>query len=97
MILMSGMTATLFLGGWLPPFDWPSLISDPWAVVWFIASKFALVLFMFISGFRATTPRYRYDQLMRLGLEGVSALYPHLCGSDRRNTAWFWAVAAIAL
>jgi NADH-quinone oxidoreductase subunit H len=64
MILMSGMTATLFLGGWLPPFDWPILYLIP-GVVWFIL-KIALVLFMFIW-IRATTPRYRYDQLMRLG------------------------------
>src|SRR5210317_938593 len=46
MILMSGMTATLFLGGWLPPFDWPVLYLIP-GVVWFIL-KIALVLFMFI-------------------------------------------------
>jgi NADH-quinone oxidoreductase subunit H len=64
MILMSGMTATLFLGGWLPPFDWPILYVIP-GVVWFVL-KITLVLFLFIW-IRATTPRYRYDQLMRLG------------------------------
>jgi NADH-quinone oxidoreductase subunit H len=64
MILMSGMTTTLFLGGWLPPFDWPILYLIP-GVVWFVL-KVALVLFVFIW-IRATTPRYRYDQLMRLG------------------------------
>ena len=64
MILMSGMTTILFLGGWLPlfnvaPFTW---IPGP---IWF-ALKVALMLFVFIW-IRATFPRYRYDQLMRLG------------------------------
>ncbi len=64
MILMSSMTVILFLGGWLPPFDiWPlNLIPGP---LWFIL-KIILVLFVFLW-VRATTPRYRYDQLMRLG------------------------------
>ena len=64
MILMSSMTVTLFLGGWLPPFDiWPlNIIPGP---LWFIL-KIILVLFVFLW-VRATTPRYRYDQLMRLG------------------------------
>ncbi len=64
MILMSALTSILFLGGWLPPiatepFTW---IPGP---VWF-ALKIALVLFVFIW-VRATFPRFRYDQLMRLG------------------------------
>ena len=64
MILMSSMTVILFLGGWLPPFDiWPlNMIPAP---LWFIL-KIMLVLFVFLW-VRATTPRYRYDQLMRLG------------------------------
>ena len=64
MILMSGMTVILFLGGWLPPLDiWPlNMIPGP---LWFIL-KIMLVLFIFLW-VRATTPRYRYDQLMRLG------------------------------
>ena len=64
MILMSSMTVILFLGGWLPPFDiWPlNIIPGP---LWFIV-KIMLVLFVFLW-VRATTPRYRYDQLMRLG------------------------------
>jgi NADH-quinone oxidoreductase subunit H len=64
MILMSGMTVTLFLGGWLPPFDITPLNWIP-GPIWF-AIKVALVLFVFLW-VRATTPRYRYDQLMRLG------------------------------
>lgn len=61
MILMSGMTTVLFLGGWMSPFG-DTIIPG---VVWF-AAKIALCLFVFIW-VRATMPRYRYDQLMRLG------------------------------
>ncbi len=64
MILMSAMTVILFLGGWLPPLDIPPLNWIP-GVIWF-ALKIAMVLFCFIW-VRATVPRYRYDQLMRLG------------------------------
>jgi NADH-quinone oxidoreductase subunit H len=64
MILMSAMTVVLFMGGWLPifdiaPFNW---IPGP---IWFFA-KISFVLFCFLW-VRATFPRYRYDQLMRLG------------------------------
>ncbi|MEZ7135271.1 NADH-quinone oxidoreductase subunit NuoH [Komagataeibacter sp. SM21] len=64
MFLMSGMVSILFLGGWLPPlgiapFTW---IPGP---LWLIA-KILFCLFVFIW-VRATFPRYRYDQLMRLG------------------------------
>jgi len=68
MILMASMTTILFLGGWLAPFqgtmagDLFSLIPGP---IWFIA-KVCFVLFFFLWT-RATFPRYRYDQLMRLG------------------------------
>jgi NADH-quinone oxidoreductase subunit H len=64
MILMSGMTAVLFLGGWLPPVDIAPFNWIP-GPIWF-ALKIALVLFCFLW-VRATFPRYRYDQLMRLG------------------------------
>jgi NADH-quinone oxidoreductase subunit H len=64
MILLSGMTSVLFLGGWLPPFDiFPlNLIPGP---IWLIL-KICFVLFIYFWA-RATLPRYRYDQLMRLG------------------------------
>jgi NADH-quinone oxidoreductase subunit H len=64
MIMMSGMVTILFLGGWLPPYDVAPLNMIP-GVVWF-ALKVAFCLFVFIW-VRATFPRYRYDQLMRLG------------------------------
>ncbi|MGN6670587.1 MAG: NADH-quinone oxidoreductase subunit NuoH [Candidatus Nucleicultricaceae bacterium] len=64
MILMSGMASILFLGGWLPPFNMTSLTFIP-GIVWF-GLKTAFVLFLFLWT-RATLPRYRYDQLMRLG------------------------------
>ena len=64
MILMSAMTSILFLGGWLSPIPFAPFTWVP-GPLWFIA-KICLVLFMFIW-VRATFPRFRYDQLMRLG------------------------------
>lgn len=64
MILMSGMTTILFLGGWLPPMDIAPFNWIP-GIVWFCL-KILVLLFVFIW-VRATVPRYRYDQLMRLG------------------------------
>ncbi|HEY8005678.1 MAG TPA: NADH-quinone oxidoreductase subunit NuoH [Methylocella sp.] len=63
-VTMCALTTILFLGGWLPPFQvWPFLIIP--GAVWFIL-KVCLVFFM-ISMVKAFVPRYRYDQLMRLG------------------------------
>jgi NADH-quinone oxidoreductase subunit H len=64
MILMSAMTSILFLGGWQPLFDMAPFTLLPPAL-WFIG-KILVCLFVFIWA-RATLPRYRYDQLMRLG------------------------------
>lgn len=64
MILMSGMTVTLFLGGWYAPFESELLAWVPGGI-WFML-KVAVCLFVFLW-VRATFPRYRYDQLMRLG------------------------------
>jgi len=82
MILISMLTALMFLGGWLSPV--PSLLGD--SVIWlFLKTGIFMLLFLW---FRATFPRYRYDQIMRLGwkvlipvtivwltLEGVMVYY----------------------
>ena len=64
MIMMSAVVTILFLGGWLPPYDISPFNYLP-GFVWF-SIKIAFCLFLFIW-VRATFPRYRYDQLMRLG------------------------------
>jgi len=64
MILMSALTTILFLGGWLPPIDIAPFNWIP-GPIWFVL-KICFCLFVFIW-VRATFPRYRYDQLMRLG------------------------------
>ncbi len=63
-ILMCTLNATLFWGGYLPPLDWAPLYYVP-GIIWL----FAKILFFFFcfSWVKATVPRYRYDQLMRLG------------------------------
>ena len=62
--LMCAMTSILFLGGWLPPVDIPVINWVP-GVVWFMV-KLVFVFFCFAM-VKAIVPRYRYDQLMRLG------------------------------
>ncbi len=64
MILVSTLAALMFLGGWLPPLDSAVFNAVP-GVVWLVA-KVSFLLFCFLW-FRATFPRYRYDQIMRLG------------------------------
>ena len=63
-LLMCALNAILFWGGWLPPVDWAPLYAVP-GIIWL----FAKILFFFFvfSWVKATVPRYRYDQLMRLG------------------------------
>lgn len=64
MILASAMMTIFFLGGWYPPLEFSLLYKIP-GLIWFVA-KMVTLLFIFIW-IRATIPRYRYDQLMRLG------------------------------
>ncbi|MDE1931721.1 MAG: NADH-quinone oxidoreductase subunit NuoH [Alphaproteobacteria bacterium] len=85
MILMSAMTSILFLGGWLPPFNiqpFTGALAHLWDAAWFFA-KIAFVLFCFLW-VRATMPRFRYDQLMRLGWKVFLPL----------SLAWLAATAA---
>lgn len=63
-LLMCILNALLFWGGWLPPIDWAPLYYVP-GIVWLLLKTF-FFFFMF-SWVMATVPRYRYDQLMRLG------------------------------
>ena len=68
MILISALTALMFMGGWLSPFQgtfmesWFACVSG---ILWLVAKTF-FFMFLFLW-FRATFPRYRYDQIMRLG------------------------------
>jgi NADH-quinone oxidoreductase subunit H len=69
-LLMCALNAILFWGGWLPPVDWAPLYGflftpELTGVFWLFAK---ILLFFFVFGWvKATVPRYRYDQLMRLG------------------------------
>jgi NADH-quinone oxidoreductase subunit H len=63
-LLMCALNATLFFGGWLTPVEWAPLYWIPgW--LWLFAKIF--FFFFIFSWVKATVPRYRYDQLMRLG------------------------------
>ncbi len=72
MILISALTSLMFLGGWLSPFEGTFLVNIPVigalfdsGIHWFLI-KIMIFLFFYLW-FRATFPRYRYDQIMRLG------------------------------
>jgi NADH-quinone oxidoreductase subunit H len=68
MIVVSAVATTLFLGGWLRPFpnvEWLGFLDFVPAWIWFLVKTFVFIyIFLWV---RATLPRYRYDQLMRLG------------------------------
>jgi NADH-quinone oxidoreductase subunit H len=88
MVVVSGLATTLFLGGYMAP--WPiSLIGDNyfnsgwWPVLWFFAKLFGF-MFLFIW-LRATLPRFRYDQFMKIGWK---ILVP-------ANLVWIVAVVAV--
>jgi len=86
MILVSAMTAIMFLGGWLSPV--PFLPDGfPW-----LALKIAFVLFLFLW-FRATFPRYRYDQIMRLGWKvfiPVTLVWLLVIAGWMQTPLWLW-------
>ncbi|MCW2382203.1 NADH-quinone oxidoreductase subunit H [Sphingobium sp. B1D7B] len=63
-ILMCLLNALLFWGGYLPPVDWAPLYIVP-GIIWLLAKTF--IFFFIFSWVKATVPRFRYDQLMRLG------------------------------
>ncbi len=86
MILVSTLASIMFLGGWLSPFPF---IADgfPW-----LAIKVAFLLFCFLW-FRATFPRYRYDQIMRLGWKvfiPLTIVWLVLVGGLMRTQYWPW-------
>jgi NADH-quinone oxidoreductase subunit H len=86
MILIGFLTSIMFLGGWLSPV--PFL---PDSIVWMFA-KVAFVLFLFLW-FRATFPRYRYDQLMRLGWKvfiPISLIWVVIVGAWMQTSYWLW-------
>ena len=90
MILISALAAVMFLGGWLPPFDFPPFTWVP-GFVWFFF-KMAFFLFCFLW-FRATFPRYRYDQIMRLGWKvfiPLTLAWLVVVGLWMRTPLWFW-------
>ncbi|MBO6946058.1 NADH-quinone oxidoreductase subunit NuoH [Altererythrobacter sp.] len=63
-LLMCMLCAILFMGGWLPPVEWEPLYAVP-GIVWLLGKT--LFFFFLFSWIWATVPRFRYDQLMRLG------------------------------
>ena len=86
MILISTLAATMFLGGWLSPV--PFL---PDGFFW-LAAKVAFVLFCFLW-FRATFPRYRYDQIMRLGWKvflPLTIAWIVVLGAWMQTPLWIW-------
>lgn len=90
MILISALTAVMFLGGWHPPLDFPPFTWVP-GMVWLFA-KIAFLLFVFLW-LRATFPRYRYDQIMRLGWKvfiPLTIAWLVIVGLWMQTPLWLW-------
>ena len=90
MILIAALTSVMFLGGWLPPLDIQPLNQIP-GLVWMLA-KMSAMLFIFLW-FRATFPRYRYDQLMRLGWKvfiPLTLIWVVVVAAWMQTPYWLW-------
>jgi len=95
MILIAFLTAIMFMGGWLSPFHgWPLLgVATDWipGFVWLLGKvSFILLLFLW---FRATFPRYRYDQLMRLGWKvfiPLTIIWVVVIAAWMQTNLWVW-------
>jgi NADH-quinone oxidoreductase subunit H len=97
MILISTLTSVMFLGGWLSPV--PAVLADAIGLPWLAAGNFGwllLKLFIVVSSFlwfRATFPRYRYDQIMRLGWKvflPLTILWIVVLGAWMQTPLWVW-------
>ena len=97
MILISTLTSVMFLGGWLSPV--PAVFADAIGLPWLAAANFGWLvvkLFVVVSSFlwfRATFPRYRYDQIMRLGWKVFLPLtigWIVVLGAWMQTPLWVW-------
>ncbi len=90
MILIAALSAVLFLGGWLPPLDIAPFNLIP-GLFWMLGKmSFMLLLFLW---FRATFPRYRYDQLMRLGWKvfiPLTLVWVVVVAAWMQTPYWMW-------
>jgi NADH-quinone oxidoreductase subunit H len=95
MILISALTAVMFLGGWLNPFHgWGALgeLTDKIPGLIWMLGKMSLFLFIYLW-FRATFPRYRYDQLMRLGWKvfiPLTLVWVVVVAAWMQTPYWLW-------
>jgi NADH-quinone oxidoreductase subunit H len=95
MILISALTSVMFLGGWLNPFHgWPLIggLTDAVPGLFWMLGKMSLFLFLFLW-FRATFPRYRYDQLMRLGWKvfiPLTLVWVVVVAAWMQTPLWVW-------
>lgn len=90
MILVSALCSLMFLGGWLPPFNFAPFTWVP-GFLWLLI-KIAFLLFFFLW-IRATFPRYRYDQIMRLGWKvfiPVTLVWIVVIGAWMQTPFWLW-------
>jgi len=90
MILISALTSVLFLGGWLPPLDIAPFNQIP-GLIWMLA-KMSFILFLYLW-LRATFPRYRYDQLMRLGWKvfiPLTLVWVVVVAAWMQTPLWLW-------